>query len=267
MSTGPQCKDQDSTGPGPALPCPEPVAAACRTATAHNLGDTIAAGPVVTAAGIRVVMVSWPRQQEALRALRALGYQAAEDQLKDGEAGAALLLTGWDTALLAERAARLENAVSAFERDMPSWADEAITRFTDLQDADGQDDAVVQEQVIAETRRSARNLPGPPHLHLSAPVDARDRDRATGEVRVLLDRVAAGGQAVTRLTEAAGKLAETAIGLFLEYRGLASDDEAAAAKAFREIAEYAGSIHDCAVDELLHAASTGAWPGSRPARE
>lgn len=60
--------------------------------------------------------------------------------------------------------------------------------------------------------------------------------RPSGQVRVLLDRVAAGETAVTKMTASAGNLAEAAIGLFLEYRDLHGyDDEAAAAKAVLEI--------------------------------
>src|SRR5262245_42733266 len=145
------------------MPAPGPIADACRTATAHNFGDTLVGEPAVTAAGIRVRMSSWPRQQEALKALHLLGYHAVED-IREGEHGAALIVTSWDTELLVARAERLENAVHGFERDLPAWADEAITRFIDLQDAEGWDDALTQEYVIAENRRAAREHPGPQYL-------------------------------------------------------------------------------------------------------
>lgn len=250
------------------MPDPGPIADACRTATAHNFGGTLIGEPTVTAAGIRVRMSSWPRQQEALAALHALGYYAAED-LRAGEHGAALIVTGWDTELLAARAERLENAVRGFERDLPTWADEAITRFNGLQDAEGWDDALAQEQVIAETRRAAREHPAPQYLHVSAPVDERDRLQASGQVRVLLDRVAAAETAVTKMTASAGQLAEAAIGLFLEYRDLHGyDDEAAAAKAVLEIHEGTQATRELAAYDLAAAdvRTQASPPPAGPAR-
>lgn len=201
------------------LPSPGPVADACRAATGHNYGDTLVGGPVLTAAGIRVRMSSWPRQQEALKMLRLLGYQAAEDS-REGEHGAALIVTGWDTDLLTARAERLEDAAGRIRRDLPVWADAAVTRFMNLQDAEGWDDSVALEQAVIESRRAARDEPGPAFRHASAAVDERDRARASGQVRVLLDRVAAAETAAAGMTGAAAGIAETAIGLFLEYRGL-----------------------------------------------
>jgi hypothetical protein len=63
----------DSGGPGELLPGAGPIAEACSRATAHNYGSTLVGDPVVSPAGVRVRLSSWPRQQEALRALRALG--------------------------------------------------------------------------------------------------------------------------------------------------------------------------------------------------
>ena len=69
----------------------EPVASACRRATARDSGVPVLGDPEVTPAGIRVRLSSWPRQQEALAALRLLGYQVAGEG-RDGEHGAALVV-------------------------------------------------------------------------------------------------------------------------------------------------------------------------------
>jgi hypothetical protein len=56
----------------------EAVEAICRRATAHNHGQTVGDVETLANGGIRVAMSSWPRVQEALRALRAAGYDAVE---------------------------------------------------------------------------------------------------------------------------------------------------------------------------------------------
>lgn len=230
--------DEEQAGGSPAaaagLPCTGPVARACRRATAHNYGSPLVGEPAATPAGIRVRLSSWPRQQEALSALRALGYQAAGDS-RDGEHGAALLVTGWDAALLAARAARLEDAVRHFGRDAPEWAETAVTRFRALREEEGLDETSAREQAAAAARSSAASLPGRPPLHVSAPVDDTDLLRATGEARGLLNRVAAGEAAVTAMAAAAARLAVTAIGLYLHYSGPGGcDAETAAARAASE---------------------------------
>jgi hypothetical protein len=236
-----------------ALPCTGPVARACRRATAHNYGSALVGEPAPGPAGIRVRLSSWPRQQEALSALRALGYQAAGDS-RDGEHGAALVVTGWDTALLAARAARLEDAVRGFGRGAPEWAEAAITRFRVLHEEEGLDETSARDQAAADARSSAASLPGRPPLHVAAPVDDTDLLRAAGEARTLLNRVAAGEAAVTAMAAAAAQLAVTAIGLYLHYSGPGDDGESAAARAVREA---------CADPAAGPARRTGTTPGLR----
>lgn len=55
------------------------IATICRRATAHNYGTVVGDIDVRTDGSVRVAMSSWPRVQEALRALRAKGYDAEED--------------------------------------------------------------------------------------------------------------------------------------------------------------------------------------------
>lgn len=236
----------DSGGSGQPPPGAEPMAAACRRATADNYGSTLVGDPVVSPAGVRVRLSSWPRQQEALRALRALGYRVAEDS-RAGEHGAALLVTGWSAELLTARVERLETAARDLERDIPAWAGHALDRFRGLVCEDGVDDATAQDQVGAEILAAAAAQPGPRHLHAAAGVHERDRRQATGKIRSLLDRAASGELAVTRLSRGIEDLAGSVIGLFLEYRdAYGHDEETAAARALLEILEGTQAVRELA---------------------
>jgi hypothetical protein len=198
---------------GQPLPGAGPIADACRRAAAHNFGSTLIADPMVTPVGVRVRLPSRQCQQEALRALRALGYQAAEDG-RDDEHGAALIVTGWSTRRLTARAEQLEAAVRYFDQNAPAMANTAVSRFRNFQTAEGWDDADAQGRIVAEARQVALTT-WPGLRSWSAPVDEHDRLQASGGTRALLDRVAAGEAAVARMAAAAEHIAGAAIGLFL----------------------------------------------------
>ena len=210
---------------------PGPIARACRHATTHNSGVTVLGEPEVTPAGTRIRLSSWPRQQEALSALRLLGYQVAEDS-RDGEHGAALVVTGWDTAWLTRRAVRLEEAVRNLDRSAPERATAAISRFIGLEAAEGLGEASARERVTTEAGRAARR-PYPDHLHASAPVDGDDLLHAGREVGVLLAQVSHGEDAIAAAGARAEQLADTAIRLFICYR-VSLSEEKAAERAVRE---------------------------------
>ncbi len=243
--TGPGASGNGSqlTGPtavraGQPLPGTGPITAACRAATAHNFGETLLADPVVSEIGVRVRLSSWPRQQEAPDALHAPGYQARADD-RDGEHGAALVVTGWDGALLAARVERLEGAVRSLERDITLWAEDALGKFRELTAQEGMDEEAALQQVAGETRQAAARQPGPPHVHAAAEVDEHDRFYAKGTIRELLDRATAGERALAQLARDTGRVAEAAVGLYQEYRYVHGhdDEDAAAPHALTEIGE------------------------------
>ena len=244
----------DGGGAGQPQPGAGPIVAACRRATAHNYGDTVVGDPALSPAGVRVRLSSWPRQQEALRALRALGYRADEDN-RPGEHGAALLVTGWSAGLLTARVKRLETTARDLERDIPAWAEQALARFRELTCEDSWDEAAAQYQVAAEVRAAAAAQPGPPHLHVAAEVDEHDRHQAAGAIRALLEHAAAGELAVARLSRSTGDVAESVIGLFLEYRDThGCDEETAAARALLEIFEGTQAIRELASNDVERSA-------------
>lgn len=93
------------------------ILAACRAA-AHSHGQPVLGSADITARGVRIRLSSWPRQQEALTALRTLGYAAGDDSgLPGTEHGEVLLVTGWDEQILAARVDRLERAVRELETE------------------------------------------------------------------------------------------------------------------------------------------------------
>jgi hypothetical protein len=102
---------------------------ACRAATAHNHGQPVL-GAAHSTRGVRIRLSSWPRQQEALAALRTLGYAATDDIRPAGtEHGEALLVTGWDDQTLAARADRLERTVRELEAEHDVVATYAVDRY------------------------------------------------------------------------------------------------------------------------------------------
>jgi hypothetical protein len=87
---------------------PTEIERVCLDATRHNFGRTTYL-TVPTAKGVLVELSSWPRQQEALAALREVGYRAAETTSALGLP--ALLVTDRHPAVVpAVRAAMVELA-------------------------------------------------------------------------------------------------------------------------------------------------------------
>ncbi|MBO0871826.1 MAG: hypothetical protein J2P19_00380 [Pseudonocardia sp.] len=240
------------------LPHPEPILAACRAVTAHNFGDAIVGDPVKAPGAVRVRFSSWPRQQEALAVLLRLGYEVAEDD-RAGEHGSALIVTGWNAHRLAARADRLDRAVRDLERDAALWADHALFRYRQLVDEDGATEDVAFDRVVDETRTAVAQQPGPRHRHAAGEIDERDRRQETGEIRDLLDRVAAGERTLARLVRDTGSLAEQTIDMYRECRDVhGHDDEAAVGHALTEISEGVRATHDLARAELDDPPSQGA---------
>jgi hypothetical protein len=244
--------------PGQPLPGAAPIAAVCRRAGAHNHGSTLAGEPAIGPAGVRVRLSSWPRQQEALQGLRALGYRAAAASWP-GEHGAALLVTGWSARLLTARVERLETAVRHLECDASIWAECALVRFRGLTGEDGLDEDTARDRVVAETRSAAAAQPGPPHVHVPAEYAEHDRRQAHGVIRVLLGRAAAGEHAVAHLARNIKDLAEAVIGLLLEYRYTHGyDKESATAWALLGIGEGTQVIRQLAGHDIDRGSSESA---------
>lgn len=232
------------------LPNPEPILAACRAATAHNFGNAIVDPPATVPGGVRVRLSSWPRQQEAFAVLLNLGYEVADDDHPD-EHGSALLVTGWNAQRLADRGDRLDRAVRDLVHDTDLWAYHALARYRQLVDEDGMAEDVARDRVLDETRTAAAQQPGPRHRHAAGEVDERDRRQEAGEIRELLDRVAAGERTLARLVRVTGSLAEQTIDMFRECRDVHGDEEdAAAAHALTEMSEGVRATHDVARAEL-----------------
>jgi hypothetical protein len=104
MTNGDQPAPQAALG----APSHESVVAACRWATRHHLRRGLLAWSE-TDRGQHVRFASSSRQQEALRAVRDLGYAATAH----GDVG--LFVTGWDADLLAQRADRARVELRALE--------------------------------------------------------------------------------------------------------------------------------------------------------
>lgn len=217
------------------LPAAGPVLAACREAAARRAGPASCAEAGTAPGGIRVRFDPPGAARDAAQALRALGYQTVS-------AGGTVTVTGWDPALLAARAARLQSAARARGLGPLDWAAAAVTRFRQLQDSTAQDSDDALKQAVTETRLAIwQQLP--PAALLPVPVSEQDLAAADGPVRVLLDQVAAGEARAAQAGDHVARLAETAIRVFTAERDLAGHDaEAAAAAAARRAAGIHGPV-------------------------
>lgn len=219
-----------STSTAHQLPCTEPLYRACLAATAHNYGDTVNTA-VVTDAGITVALSSWPRQQEALRALRLLGYAVT------AQPGAVLLVRGWDPALVRARAESLEDAVEQLQRWLRALAHETLEEFISAPEHGTADEDLAERRAVAHARAGARAaLDRRVHQHQGEISDV-ELARAPAAVRSLLVRVIAAQAAVDALIHAHIQAARSAIGLYREYRNRlgGSAVEQSCAKAVRDI--------------------------------
>jgi len=219
---------------GHELPAAGPIADACRRTAASFAGSGPAAGPEATPGGILVRFTSSGQARQALQALRALGYQAA------GEPGGTVTVTGWNYALLAARAVRLQVTVDGGEREATDWAGTAIARFLELRRAGGHADKPLIARVAGEARMTALE-PCLSHRHVPAPVDDDDLRRACGQLRDLLTQVSEGEDDAAALADYAARIAETAVRLFLAERDLRGQNEKdAAAAAVRRATQIHG---------------------------
>lgn len=230
-----------STPPLNHLPCTDPVYRACRVATAHNYGDTVDA-PVITDNGVAITMSSWPRQQEALRALRLLGYAVIE------QPGPTLLVSGWDHALLQARAEFLEHSVDELQRWLCILAHETLEEFVAAPEHGTDEEDLAERRAGDHARAAARDTLGPGgHWRLAA-VSEIDLTRARDELRPLLIRVMAAQAAVVDLIRGHMQTARSAIGLYREYRHAHgySDVEQACAKTLLDIDQGVSAYHQLA---------------------
>jgi hypothetical protein len=230
-------------------PAPDAILAVCRRSTQHIRGQTVYEA-TITDRGVRVRLSSWPRQQQALRVLRDLGYAAIEDDRPPGtEHGSALLVTSWDLPALAARAERLEAAIRVMEKEFFEVTDTAIHDFREQVDKHGLAEDAAATHTIDRARRTVAERPDPAG-YVSMPISAADLAAATNEAAELLIRVQAGEIALGRLQDTHAPIAEAAIGLYQEYRHLhGCSDEEAAAKALTEVVEGLRAVHEIGQDE------------------
>lgn len=219
---------------GQGLPAASPIASTCRRA-ASLPRPALPSDAEVTPGGVRVRLPSPGHVRQALQILHALGYQAA------GEPGGEVIVTGWDAALLAARAVRLEIEASSGARDPAGWASAAIARFRELQAAGQAEEPAVVALVACEARLTALEQCLPHHL-VPAPAGDGDGQRARRRVRDLLDHIARGqAAAADTLASHAERISEAAARLFLAERDVrGQDEETAAATAARKAAEMHG---------------------------
>lgn len=195
------------------LPCTEPIYQACLAATAHNYGDTVDT-PVVTSEGITVALSSWPRQQEALRALRLLGYAVT------AQPAAVLLVHGWDQKLLRARAESLEHAVEQLQGWLRALAHETLEEFVAAPEYGTADEDLAESRAVAHARAGARAALDPRGQLRLAEISDAELTHAHAAARPLLVRVIAAQVAVDALIHAHIQTARSAIGLYREYRNL-----------------------------------------------
>lgn len=195
------------------LPCTEPIYQACLVATAHNYGDTVDT-PVVTGQGVAVALSSWPRQQEALRALRLLGYAVT------AQPAAVLLVRGWDLELLQARAESLEHAVAQLQRWLRGLAHETLEEFIAAPEHGSADEDFAERRAVEHARAGARGALGPLDHPRMAEVGDVELTHAHAAVRPLLVRVIAAQAAVHALIHGHIQTARGAIGLYREYRNI-----------------------------------------------
>jgi hypothetical protein len=232
----------------PTTPDEHAILAACRRATAHNHGHPILGDPHIDARGTRIRLSSWPRQQEALTVLRALGYAVVEDSRPIGvEHGEALLVTGWDEQLLTARVDRLERAVRELEAEHDTIATHAVEWFRGYTET-GLDEAQAKRRTLHDMRRHVAERPGPSHEHQPAQPTERDIAQARAPWRDLLIRIAAAETALAKMQREHLATSEAAIDLFVEYRDCYCDGDGdqAATKALIDVREGVNAIHELA---------------------
>lgn len=220
------------------LPCTDPVYRACLAATAHNYGETVDA-PIVTANGIVITLSSWPRQQEALRALRLLGYAVTE------QPGPALLVRGWDHGLLQARAESLEHSVDQLQRWLCTLAHETLEEFIAAPEHGTDEEDLAERRAVEHAHAAARDTLEPGGHCCLAAVSERELSRAPDELRPLLIRVMAAHETVAGLIRRHMETARSAIGLYREYRHVHGygDVEQACAKTLLDIDEGVSAFY------------------------
>lgn len=206
------------------LPCSDPIYQVCVAATAHNCGATVDA-PSVGDTGIAVTFSSWPRQQEALRALRLLGYAVVP------QPACTLLISGWDQHLLRCRAERLEHAVSLLQRWLCTLAEETLDAFLAAPEYGTGDEYLAQRRAIAQAKAAACGTVDQQGPRFSTDVSDADLARVSAELHALLLRVVTAQDAAAALIRRHIETVRAALGLYLQYRDTCGPTEIQTARA------------------------------------
>lgn len=223
------------------LPCTDPVYQACVAATAHNCG-AIVDSPSVDDTGIRVTFSSWPRQREALRALRLLSYAVVP------QPACTLLISGWDQQLLRCRAERLEHTVTLLQRWLCTLADETLDTFLAAPEYGTADEYLAQRRAIAQAKAAACGALDHYGPRLSTDVSDADLARVSAELHAVLLRVVAAQHAAAALIRRHIETVRAALGLYLQYRDIrgCTEIQKARAKTLLDIGQGVSAFVDVA---------------------
>jgi hypothetical protein len=238
-------------------PSYESVAAACRWATRHHHGGRSLFAVSESDRALRVVFSQSTHRHEALRAAHDLGYAArAGDDLS-------LVVTGWDTELLAQRTERAGVELRAVQLARREVASTALTRAREHLAAGIDADAAVARAgagLDTDNPQPGRSDAADARpAWTAAPITPTEIGTASSTMRAQLGNLAAAEQAILiQHTTSPAQIARSAARLFLEYRDRHGYDERdAVAHAFADVAAGIDSAH-----ELTWAATS---PGEKSA--
>src|SRR6266542_1192307 len=245
-------------------PSYESVVAACRWATQTSGRGLLAVSESDRA--LRVTFSSWPRQQEALRAVLDLGYAASADN------ELSLVVTGWDSELLAQRADRAQVELRALEVAHREVASATLGRLRDQRTAGIVDDSAVAAAVaVVDTenlKSGVSDVADARSAWTAVPITPVEISTARGTLRAQLVNVAAAEQAlVIQHNTSPAQIARSAVELFFEYRDRHGyDDHEAAGYAFADMAEGIDSAYEVAWRAVSHVAEEARAGGGHHAR-
>jgi hypothetical protein len=226
-------------------PSYESVVAACRWATRHNSGRPLLAVSESDRA-LQIAFSSSSRQQEALRAVLDLGYAASTDN------ELSLVVTGWDSQLLAQRADRGRVELRALEIAHREVASATLGRLRDQRAAGIVDDAAVAAAgAVVDTENlqlGGSDAADARPAWRAVPITPVEIGTASGTPRAQLVNIAATEQAIlVQHNTTAAEIARSTVKLFFEYRDRHGyDDREAAGYAFADMAEEIDSAYEIA---------------------
>jgi hypothetical protein len=240
--------DQPGPRTGLAAPSNESVVAACRWATRDRPGRGLLAWSE-TDRGQHVTFAGSSRQQEALRAVRELGYAGTAH----GDVG--LVVTGWDAELLAQRAHRARVELRALEIAHREVASATLGRLRARLAAGIDKDAAVAAG-IGETQgpqQAGSGAADAAPVWTAVPITATEIDAASGPLRAQLVKVAAAEHAILIHHTGAAGIASDVRTLYFEYRDQrGSGDREAANYAFAAVVDEIDSVYEIAYATLNH---------------